>query len=404
MTDLSDIEILHVDDDPKFLSVVADLLETADSRITVTSATTPSEGIEQVTTDTPDCVLADYKLPGQTGIEFLQTVRESNPELPVILLTGKGDEDVASDAITAGATDYLQKKTALHHEQVLINRITNVVEQYHASKRAASLQRIRNIVNDINHALVRSESRSAMETRACEIISDADPYRFAWIGGVDDDSQSVTPRASAVVEEADLDSITVIVDETPTDRGPVGTALRDRRVAVSQDVSEDPAFEPRRDEALDREYNAVAATPLAYEDTLYGELVVYADHPNAFSEHEQQLLAELGANIGQAIHSVALQTSLREERNRYQALFANAPTPVIAVDQSDPEYHRIINVNEAFTDVFGYSADEVIGSDVAEAVVPPGELGNHKQYRQRALAGESIILNAESFETQKPIV
>jgi PAS domain S-box-containing protein len=391
MTDLSDIEILHVDDDPKFLSVVADLLEAADSRITVTSAETPSEGIEQITTVAPDCVLTDYKLPGQTGIEFLQTVRESNPALPVILLTGKGNEDVASKAITAGATDYLQKKTALNHEQVLINRIFNVVEQHHASKRAASLQRIRSIVNDINQALVRSESRSAIETRACEIISDADPYRFAWIGGVDDESQSVTPRASAVVEEADLDSITVIVDETPTDRGPVETALRDRRVAVSQDVSEDPAFEPRRDEALDREYTSVAATPLAYEDTLYGELVVYADHPNAFNEHEQQLLAELGANIGQAIHSVALQTSLREERNRYQALFENAPTPVIAVDQSDPEYHRIINVNEAFTDVFGYSADEVIGSDVAEAVVPPGELENHKQYRQRALAGESII-------------
>ena len=391
MTDLGDIDILHVDDDPKFLSVVADLLETADSRITVTSAATISEGVEQITTTTPDCVVADYKLPDQTGIEFLQTVRKTNPELPFILLTSRGAESVASDAIAAGATDYLQKKTVFNHDQVLLNRITNAVEQYRASKRAASLQRIRNLVNDINQALIRAESRSTAEKRVCEIISDAEPYRFAWIGGIDDESHKVIPRASAGVEKAYLDSITVTVNETPTGRGPGGTAIRERRVAVSQDVSEDPTFEPWRDEALDRGYKAVAATPLAYEDTLYGELVVYADRPNAFTEHEQELLAELGGDIGHAIHSLELQTLLRKERNRHQALFENAPTPVIVVDQSDPEYHRIIDVNEAFTDVFGYSEDEVIGSDVADAVVPAAGLEEHKQYRQRALAGESII-------------
>jgi len=391
MTDPRDIDILHVDDDPEFLSVVADLFETADNRITVTSATSTSEGLERITTTTPDCVVADYQLPGQTGVEFLQTIRETNPELPFILLTGKGNEDVASNAIAAGATDYLQKKTAFDQHQVLINRVTNAVEQYRATQRASNLQRVRNLVNDINQALVRAESRSAAETRVCEIISDADPYRFAWIGDVDDATQEVIPRASAGIEEAYLDAITVTVDKTPTGRGPSGTAIRERRVAVSQDVSADPAFEPWRDEALDRGYKAVAATPLAHEERLYGELVVYADRPNAFTKDEQQLLSELGGDIGHAIHAVELKTSLREERNRYQALFENAPTPVIAVDQTDPEYHRIIAVNEAFSDVFGYSAEQVIGSDVADALVPPEGLDEHKQYRQRALAGESVI-------------
>ncbi|MFC7041869.1 response regulator [Halonotius sp. GCM10025705] len=391
MADPDGIDILHVDDDPEFLSVVADLLEKAESRITVQTATTTSEGIEQIEAAAPDCVVADYELPGETGIEFLQTIRETHPNLPFIMLTGRGNEDVASDAIAAGATDYLQKKTAFEHHQVLINRITNAVEQYHATRRASDLQRIRNLVNDINQALVRAESRSAAETRVCEIISDADPYRFAWIGGVDEATQEVIPRASAGIEAAYLDAITVTVDETATGRGPGGTAIRDQRVAVSQDVSDDPTFEPWRDEALERGYKAVAATPLAYEETLYGELVVYADRPNAFTKHEQQLLSELGDDIGHAIHSLELQASLREERNRHQALFANAPTPVIAVDQTDPEYHRIIDVNEAFTDVFGYSADQVIGSDVADAVVPKEGLEEHKQYRQRALAGDSII-------------
>ena len=122
MADPDDIDILHVDDDPEFLSVVADLLETAESRITVQTAATTSEGIEQIGAVIPDCVVADYELPGQTGIEFLQTVREIHPNLPFIMLTGRGNEDVASDAIAAGATDYLQKKTAFDQHQVLINR------------------------------------------------------------------------------------------------------------------------------------------------------------------------------------------------------------------------------------------------------------------------------------------
>lgn len=52
---------------------------------------------------------AVYDMPRQTGIEFLETVREEYPGLPFILYTGKGSEEVAADAISAGVFDYLQK-------------------------------------------------------------------------------------------------------------------------------------------------------------------------------------------------------------------------------------------------------------------------------------------------------
>jgi PAS domain S-box-containing protein len=69
-------------------------------------------------------------MPGQNGIEFLQTVRSKYPKLPFILFTGKGSEAVASDAITAGATDYLQKQAGTEQYQLLANRIRNAVEKY----------------------------------------------------------------------------------------------------------------------------------------------------------------------------------------------------------------------------------------------------------------------------------
>jgi PAS domain S-box-containing protein len=66
-----------------------------------------------------DCVLLDYSLPGLNGLEVLKTLRSRHPFLPVILLTGQGNEAVAAEAIKEGAHDYLTKSPAdserLHH-------------------------------------------------------------------------------------------------------------------------------------------------------------------------------------------------------------------------------------------------------------------------------------------------
>ncbi|HSG72327.1 MAG TPA: PAS domain S-box protein, partial [Planctomycetaceae bacterium] len=77
-----------------------------------------------------DCVVSDYDMDSQDGIEFLEQFRERYPKLPFILYTGKGSEEVASDAISAGVTDYLQKGSGLDQYTVLANRINNAVEQF----------------------------------------------------------------------------------------------------------------------------------------------------------------------------------------------------------------------------------------------------------------------------------
>jgi PAS domain S-box-containing protein len=68
------------------------------------------------------------------GLEFLDVVREEYPNLPFILFTGKGDEEIASEAISRGVTDYLQKGTGTDQYAVLANRITNVVRRYRAEQ------------------------------------------------------------------------------------------------------------------------------------------------------------------------------------------------------------------------------------------------------------------------------
>jgi PAS domain S-box-containing protein len=125
------IRILHVDDEPDFADVAATFLETEDERFTVETATSAAEGIERLTSAI-DCIVSDYDMPGQNGIAFLEQVRAEYPEVPFILYTGKGSEEVASDAISAGVTDYLQKESGTDQYTVLANRIANAVEQCRA--------------------------------------------------------------------------------------------------------------------------------------------------------------------------------------------------------------------------------------------------------------------------------
>ncbi|MFB6301737.1 MAG: PAS domain S-box protein [Haloferacaceae archaeon] len=128
------IRVLHVDDDSDFADLTATLLEREGDRFTVETATGASDGWDRLTGGDFDCVVSDYDMPGRNGIEFLKTVREAHPDIPFILFTGKGSEEVASDAISAGVTDYLQKGPGTDQYTVLANRIENAVERTRAQR------------------------------------------------------------------------------------------------------------------------------------------------------------------------------------------------------------------------------------------------------------------------------
>ena len=136
------IRVLHVDDAPDFADTAARFLEHEDDRITVLTATDAAAGLSALANNEVDCIVSDYEMPGRNGIEFLEAVREDHPDLPFVLYTGKGSEEVASDAISAGVTDYLQKKGGTHQYTVLANRIMNAVES-HRSRRELEASRDR---------------------------------------------------------------------------------------------------------------------------------------------------------------------------------------------------------------------------------------------------------------------
>ncbi|MDS0295196.1 response regulator [Halogeometricum luteum] len=123
------ITVLHVDDDPMFGDLVASYLDCEDD-ITVESTAGASAAMDRLRRTDVDCVVSDYDMPGTNGLELLAEVRTVCPEVPFILFTGKGSEEIASDAINNGVTDYLQKGGGVDKFDVLRNSVRNAVSRY----------------------------------------------------------------------------------------------------------------------------------------------------------------------------------------------------------------------------------------------------------------------------------
>ncbi|MFC5134219.1 MULTISPECIES: response regulator [Haloferacaceae] len=135
------ISVLHVDDEAGFAEMTATFLEREDDRLEVETATSADEGLDLLDDAEYQCVVSDYDMPGRNGIEFLCRIRERWVDLPVILFTGKGNEEIASEAISAGVTDYLQKGSGTDQYEILANRVTNAVSKLRAERQVEEERR-----------------------------------------------------------------------------------------------------------------------------------------------------------------------------------------------------------------------------------------------------------------------
>ncbi|WP_439025771.1 PAS domain-containing protein [Haloarchaeobius sp. DT45] len=130
------IRVLHVDDDPAVSDLVVQFLDREDARFDVATETDATVALETLASESVDCIVSDYQMPGMDGLEFLAAVRQHDPDLPFVLFTGKGSEEIASDAIEAGVTGYLQKKGCREQYALLANRIEQAVAHYRAEQNA----------------------------------------------------------------------------------------------------------------------------------------------------------------------------------------------------------------------------------------------------------------------------
>jgi len=137
----SRISVLYVDDDTELQTLVSAQLEQETDRLDVRTATSATKGMEFVHGGSVDCVVSDYHMPGQNGVEVLRSVREYDADMPVIMFTETGNETVASESIDAGVTDYIIQQTIGSQASLLAQKIITHTEYRWAQERVARTDR-----------------------------------------------------------------------------------------------------------------------------------------------------------------------------------------------------------------------------------------------------------------------
>lgn len=103
------LRILLLEDNKHDYAIIKRTLERSDIVVELIWAQTAEEALQWVSTQPFDLVLTDFKLPGLTGLEMFAQLQQQSFNVPVVFLTGSGNEQVAVNALQQGAQDYLVK-------------------------------------------------------------------------------------------------------------------------------------------------------------------------------------------------------------------------------------------------------------------------------------------------------
>jgi len=337
------VRVLHVDDEPGFVELTAELLPREDGGIEVETAGSAEEGLERLEAGGIDCVVSDYDMPGTNGIEFLETVRQRYDDLPFLLYTGKGSEAVASDAISAGVTDYLQKEGGTDQYALLANRIRNAVEARLARERSRRRER---------------EYHTLIESSPAPIVVVDDAFDILYLNpsaaetiGLDDPDELVGTPALRFLHAEDETAGVERVERVLTEGDPV--EAREYRLVT-------PGGEVRHVRG-----NVV---PVTFEGEPAAQLV--------FTDVTEQKERE---------------AALKQERRRFSALFEQFPEPVLAFGYEDGTT-VVRAVNSAFVETFGYDPEVALGTQVTELIVPPTEEAQEEAetLKRRVKDGEQV--------------
>ena len=121
--------ILHVDDNEDELEIIRELIRRIDKRIEVVTVKSAASALETLSSESVDCVISDYRMPGMDGLELLKLLRARNEGLPVVLLTSEGDDTVRQQALDLGADGYFRKGRGVTDMIRFLDNVRQILRQ-----------------------------------------------------------------------------------------------------------------------------------------------------------------------------------------------------------------------------------------------------------------------------------
>lgn len=248
----------------------------------------------------------------------------------------------------------------------LVGVADDITESRQAKERIAQLNRVKEILVGVDRAIVRISNKQELMDEICRIAVEKGGSKLAWIGMVSPEG-SVLPVAKAGAI-AYLDGIRVVTHEhEPEGCGPVGTAIRENRPVVIVDIANDEHTIPWRQRAKQQRLHYAAVFPLRLAGKAIGSFQVYADRASFFDENELSLLAQVSDDISFALTAIDDNAKRKRAEEELHASERNLRTFSYVVEQSPASVYianpsfEIVYVNQKFTEVTGYSREEVLG-------------------------------------------
>ena len=358
------IRVLHVDDDPDFVELTATFLERTDDQFVVETATSVGEGLDRLAETDVDCVVSDYEMPDRDGIEFLETVRADHDALPFILFTGKGSESVASEAISAGVTDYLRKRTGTEQYDLLANRIENAVDATRSRRLLTErTRRLETLISNLPGIVYRCRNESGwpMEAVAGEV-------------------ERLTGYTDEQLERGDVSWGEEILH--PEDRETMWDV-------VQEDLDDDDAFE-----ITYRIVTADGATKWMWER---GRMVESA------SDGADVLEGFITDITDRVERERELERRTNELEAKYRHLFEEAPIMAV-VTRAEDGRPVVDDCNQQFVETLGYDRDDVVDAELASFYAPESRRELLEDGYDRALAGEFMRKNRKFVTADGEVV
>ncbi|MDP3882511.1 MAG: PAS domain S-box protein [Candidatus Staskawiczbacteria bacterium] len=281
-------------------------------------------------------------------------------------------DQIISRQITAGNYTYLQKIHYLPDQNRVRIYATDITKEKDKENRLQRLNRTLVALSNSNQLLTRATDEISYLKDVCKIVTDTCGHKMIWIGYAQDDKEkSIKLMAYAGFDEGYLETLKLTWADAERGRGPTGTAIREGKITICQNMLEDPRFKPWREEAVKRGYASSIALPLVDAEKAFGAIAIYSKKINAFSKDEIILLKELSSDVAYGIISLRNrkakeetedlfkenQAKLLKEKNTFNIIMQNTKTSLTYLDRD----FNFIAVNDIYCQNNGRTREELIG-------------------------------------------
>lgn len=346
------MRVLVVEDNPGDLQLARAYLG-QNSAVCLATAETLGQACEHLSTVSVDVVLLDLNLPDSLGLETLHKLRGQYPDLPVVILTGSNDDELAQEAVRSGAQDYVVKSPSSW--EWLPRCLSHACERQRAQLRTAHLNRVLQAIRAIGQVVAADGSVASLLEEACRLLVESRGYPAAWLVELSLDGAA---RIFHQGWQGGLDRCVANVEKGIAPRC-LDHALKGAGIPVTVaqlDRCSDCPLAP----ALRRQTVVCA---LRDGDADYGALCVAMPETLAADSEEIELIEEIARDMTLALRDRrreaerrATQDALAQSQARHRSYIDNSPDGVFVADRAG----RILEVNAATYKMSGYTSGELV--------------------------------------------